>query len=177
MSGTRITGNWDDWRWGGQAINPPGGIGAASFEEIGSTGTYAYEFSNNDLMAFHDLQISHRYKEGTDIIPHIHFVPSTTDTYAGTWTMTWTEHRSVASGTPILGPFTATVSFDQSMIAFAVYSFDFSANMLGTNRKISSTCNITLTLSLIAGASCFLGGFDGHYEVDAHGSEEVTSKD
>jgi hypothetical protein len=168
--------DYNDWRWGGAGINPPGGTAAATLTQIGTTGCYAFGFSNNTSMVFHDLQLPHDYAEGTDLIPHIHWFPSTTATYAGTWTLTYVNWLSIATGAAIQAAASVTVAFNSAMTANEMQTADFSANITGTNRKISSVLTATLSLSLTSGTLCFLGGIDAHYQVNSLGSRTVSAK-
>ncbi len=178
MNNIRISPTvYDDWRWSGTPVNPPGGATPATLAQIGATGAYAYFFDNGDVMCFPDQQIPHNYKEGTAIVPHIHWVPSTTATYTGTWTLVIVDWVSVATGTAKSATTTVTAAFNSAMTADQVQSIDFSANLSGTGRKISSCATFTLSLALTAGTSCYLLGLDGHYEVDSLGSTQITAKD
>jgi hypothetical protein len=171
-----ITGDYDDWRWAGSGVNPPGAVAPAVLTEL-ATDEWHWVFSNNTIMAFPDQQISHDYKEGTDIVPHIHFKPTTTATYTGVFTMVFTGFLSGASGETQESPFTSTVTFDQAMTTDTEYAFDFADNISGTGRKISSVATITLKLSLTAGSGIALLGFDGHYLKDRLGSRQITAKE
>jgi hypothetical protein len=167
--------DWDDWRWAGNAVNPPGAPSPAVLTEI-ATGEWAWLFTNNNTMAFPDQQIPHDYAEGTDIVPHIHWTPTTTATYTGTWTAVITDWLSAANGSAKQAQTTITAAFNAAMTAGQMQSQDFSANLTGTNRKISSMATITLSLALSAGTGCALRGFDGHYRKDRLGSVQITSK-
>jgi len=166
---------WNDWRWAGAGVNPPGVPSPAVLTEI-ATDWWSWLFTNNNVLAFHDLQIPHDYAEGTDIIPHIHWCPTTTATYTGTWTLTINSWLLAANGEPRETPLVVTQAFNAAMTQYQMQSADFSANLLGAGRKISSMATATLSLSLSAGAGCALLGLDGHYQVDGHGSREVLAK-
>lgn len=167
----------DDWRWGGQAINPPGAVTPATLAQIGATGCYAYEYDNGDAMAFHDLQLPHWYAEGTAIPMHIHWVPSTTEAYSGTWTLVYVDWLNAATGADMVGPTTITAAFNVAgATANRMITTSFTPDIPGTGRKISSMAHATLTLSLTKGASCFLCGLDGHPLKDRLGSRTEWTK-
>lgn len=171
-------GLYDDWRWAGQAVNPPGAVTPASFAQIGATGTYAYRFGDGDVMAFHDLQIPHRYREGTDIQPHIHFSFATSGSVDITWTMTYVDWLA-ATGASMNGPTSTTASYSNgSVTANDVVAVDFGSVITGVGRTISSLMHATLSLAVNAGtvSEFFLAGFDGHFQVDALGSDAITAK-
>lgn len=174
------TGLWDDWRWAGQAVNPPGAVAAATFAEIGSTGCYAYRFGDNDAMAFHDLQIPHRYVEGTDISPHIHWIPETTGTVDLTWTMTYVDWSN-ATGASMNGPTTTTATYSSgasSVTANDITLTSFANDISGTGRTVSSCMHATLTLTVNGGtvSEFFLCGFDGHFLCNSLGSDAIGVK-
>jgi hypothetical protein len=68
----------------------------------GSTGIYAYAFSASALnelwIAFH---VNHDYKQGTAFYPHIHWLPSTTNTGTVRWGIEWSA--ASRSGTTLGG--------------------------------------------------------------------------
>jgi hypothetical protein len=166
--------DYDDWTW--LAISTPPSTSPASMADMNSTGIYCWEFTNGKALMFPGLQLPHGYKEGTNLIPHIHWAPSTSATYTGTWTLDYVDWLSVTTGTALGAKQTVTVAFNSSMTAFQVQSADFSATMTGTNRKISSLAAAKLSLSLSAGSSCFLVGLDAHFQKDRLGSTAATTK-
>lgn len=165
---------WDDWRWAAYARVAGGN--APSYSNINATGIYSWEFTNGKELYYNDMQIPHEYKEGTDIVPHIHFCPSTTATYTGTWTFEYIDWLSTLSGSALQVKKTITAAFNASMTAFQMQSVDFVNVISGTNRKISSVMHGKLSLALTAGTSLFMCGFDGHYQKDRFGSNSETSK-
>lgn len=60
----------------------------------GSTGVYAYSFSasvlNEVWLSFH---INHDYEEGTAFFPHIHWIPTDTNTGTVRWGIEWSAAR------------------------------------------------------------------------------------
>lgn len=166
--------DYDDWRWTGSAAAPPSG--PAALADVNATGIYAWEFTNGEALFFPDQQLPHDYKEGTDVIPHIHWMPSTTATYTGTWTLEVIDFLSAAPGAALQAKTTLTAAFNASMTAFQMQTANFSATLTGTNRLISSILHARLSLSLSAGTSCFLNGLEAHYQKDRLGSVQATSK-
>lgn len=167
--------DYDDWRWAGAGVNPPGAPAAATLTEV-ATDEWHYVFANNSVMAFLDQQIPHDYEEGTDIVPHLHWFPTTEATYTGTWTMVFTGWLNISTGTSKSAALTRTLAFNSAMTAGQVQSADFNDIITGVNRKISSCATITLKLALSAGAGCALIGFDGHYKKNSLGSRQITAK-
>ena len=166
--------DYDDWRWTGSAAAPPSN--PAALADVNSTGIYAWEFTNGEALFFPDQQLPHDYKEGTDLVPHIHWMPSTTAAYTGTWTLEFIDHLSAATGAALQAKTILTASFNAAMTAFQQQTANFSANITGTNRLISSTLHARLSLALSVGTACFLNGLDAHYQKDRLGSASITSK-
>lgn len=167
--------DYDDWRWAGSGVNPPGAPVAAVLTAV-NTNEWHWVFANNAVMAFPDQQISHDYAEGTDIQPHIHFVSTTTATYTGTWTMVANLWLGAATGTVKESPLTLTAAFNKAMTAGTEETINFNGVIPGAGRTISSNGTIFLSLALSAGAGLALTGFDGHYQKDRLGSKNITSK-
>jgi hypothetical protein len=174
MATTTYVTPWADVLF--SALARTAGATPASFSDINSTGIYGWEFTNGKELFFPGVQVNHDYVEGSEIIPHIHWMPSTTATYTGTWTLSWIEHVSPVAGTAMSGVQTATLAFNSSLTAWQAQIGNFSANFLGTNAKISRLLQLKLALTLSSGASCFLLGLDGHYQRDGIGSKSATAK-
>ena len=175
MAGNKYSNpSWDDFVFVGHARTV--GAAPADFVNINSTGIYGWEFTNGEELYFPCCQLSHAYKVGTELIPHIHWMPSTSATYTGTWTLEWIEHVSIAAGTAMSSKSTATLAFNSSLTAWQAQIGNFSANLTSTNRGISSIVQLKLSLALSAGTSCFLLGLDAHYQRDGLGSDAATSK-
>lgn len=153
--------------------------------QIASTGVYAWAFQTGDK-AYFQRQILHAFKTGQESWrPHVHWMPTTTATYTGTWTMTLTGH--VTSATPANAPLITTVtrtgSFDVSATAWQghltqlnVNGEDTDAVIDGSAWGISTILFAKLELTLSAGAACVLSGFDLHGQIDALGSREEYAK-
>lgn len=167
--------NYDDWRWAGTGVNPPGALNPAVLTEI-STNEWAWLFVNNTVMAFPDQQLPHDYAEGTNLQPHIHWTPTNSTTYTGTWTVVITDWLSATTGAAKQAQTTLTAAFNAAMIAGQMQSQDFSGVLTGVNRTISSMCTVTLSLALTSGTGCALRGFDAHYQVNTLGSRLITAK-
>lgn len=170
-----VPGEYDDWRWAGSGVNPPGAPNAATLTEI-SANQWCWRFINNNVMVFPDQQVPHGYAEGTDLVPHIHFAPTTTATYTGTWTLVVTDWLSAANGSPRQAQQTTTAAFNLAMTAHQMQTINFSAVLPGLNRKISSCLTAYLSLSLSAGTALYLLGLDAHFINDRVGSPFITSK-
>lgn len=172
--GITVPGDWNDWRWSGRGRST--GPTPPSFLEFAGSGIFCWQFTNAKELHLSDLQLPHDYKEGTDLVPHIHWAPTTTGTYTGTWTLNLIGWLTIDTGEPVTAVQTVTAAFSGSLTAFEMQSQNFSDVIPGAGRKISSIIHARLALSLTAGASCALCGLDAHYQVDRLGSRQVTAK-
>lgn len=172
--GIVIPGDYDDWRWTASAASPPSS--PADLRAVNGTSVLAWTFTNGEALNFPDQQIPHDYLEGSDIVTHLHWCPTTTATYTGTWTLEIVDWLSVATGSAIQAIKTTTIAFNSAMTAWQCQTADFSAVLSGTNRKISSCLHARLSLALSAGTSCQLIGLDGHYLKDRLGSTQIATK-
>jgi len=167
---------YDDWRWGGAGINPVGSASPATLTEV-TTREWSYVFANGNFMAFHDLQIPHDYKEGTDILPHIHVASSTDAAATGTFTMNFFgilgAGQDVAPEAELT--LTAAISIPANKYRRG-YTFDFNGVIPGAGRTISSCGTIQLSYALTSGDGIIMRGFDGHYQKDRLGSRQEYLK-
>jgi hypothetical protein len=167
---------YEDWRWAGHAVNPPGAPVAAVLTEV-TTNEWHWVFGNNAAMAMPDQQIPHDYAEGTDIVPHIHFAAVGNAASTGTWTMRFFgvlgAGNNVAPEAELV--LTAAVNIPINK-ARRGYTVDFSNVIPGAGRTISSMGTFLLSYAKTSGDDMLLRGFDGHYIVDGFGSRLITAK-
>jgi hypothetical protein len=173
---------WDDLDFAvtirsAPADNPP------VWTQVSTTGVYGWAFETGDIAHF-QRQIPHAYKTNqTGWMPHVHWMPTTTATYTGTWTLTLTGH--VTSTTPASAPLITTVTrtgaFNVSATAWQGHLTALDNGTPGTVIEgsawgISTILYAKLVLTLSAGASCMLSGFDMHGEIDSFGSAQEYIK-
>jgi hypothetical protein len=175
MTASVFQPEYDDWEMIGAAsiANPST---TASLDEINSTGIYSWSFTNGEVLGFSPRQLYHSYKEGTVLTPHIHWCPTTSATYTGTWTLDTICWLDSYPNSDLQAVVTLTAAFDSAMTAWQMQSANFNTTLTGTNRKISSIMAAKLTLALSAGTRCHLLGLDSHYQKDRLGSALITSK-
>jgi len=166
--------DYDDWNLVGFA-RAIGGTDPA-FSNINASGIYGWVFTNGKELHFPGAQLPHSYKQGSDLIPHIHWAPTTTGTYTGTWTLTIIDWLDAASGTALSSVTTVTAAFNAAMTAHQIQSQNFSAVIAGLNRKVSSRAMFRLSLALSVGTGCILGGLDCHILKDSLGSDAALTK-
>ena len=157
--------------------NPP------VWTQISTTGVYGWAFENSDVAHF-QRQIPHAFKTNqTGWKPHVHWMPTTTATYTGTWTLTLTGHvtSSTPSEAPLITTITRTGSFDVAATAWQGHLTPLNDGtpgkaIDGSGWGISTILFAKLTLTLTSGAACVLSGFDMHGEIDAFGSDQEYIK-
>lgn len=89
-------GLYDDWRWSGRGRNF--GPTIPAFADLMSSGVHCWQYENGDELHFSDLQIPHDYAEGTDMVPHLHWIPTTSEVYTGVWALEYVDWLSVTTG-------------------------------------------------------------------------------
>lgn len=175
----RLSGNgicYDDMRVGGSlrvGANP-----APTFGQVTGLGNiYLYKYGASTLdNLYATIQMPHKWKQGTDIVPHIHW--TTEDSNAGNivWTLeyTWANYD---------GTFGATTTVEITAANSTAYKhhIDNFATISGTGKTISSVLILRLSRNGAAAADTYastaaLIEFDIHYQIDSHGSDNITSK-
>lgn len=122
------------------------------------------------------VELQHDYKEGEDIVPHVHWYPETTDTGVVRWGL---EYYIVEDGT-VLGNGTIYSEQSASGTAWDEQRADFSA-IDGSSFTIGSQVHFrffrdgTHVNDTFTGNSS-IGTFGIHYPIDTIGSRQITSK-
>jgi hypothetical protein len=177
---------WDDYvtplgpnNWNGVANNPA--LTKLFDDGSSSQGVYAYVFSDGDESLI-TIQMPHKWKEGTTIYPHIHFMctsdVSPADNFGIEYEYTWVDiGEDFAVNTTLSTIDISTgVNTDNMHQAGDITA----AGIDGTGHTISSVllCRIK---RVAASGDNYAGGvaildFDVHYEIDTVGSREMLSK-
>jgi hypothetical protein len=146
---------------------------APNFAQIGATGIYAWQFVNNDELFFY-VQLPHAWDKSA-IYPHVHWHPSTSATYTGSWGLSyvWQNPASTSALSSVETP-TAS-SFNASLTANQSQNNDWGAITL-TNATISALMIMRLSLTLTAGTACILTGVDIHYKRNKHGTIAINTE-
>jgi len=171
---------WDDLRvpMENTRINPANSEPA--FEQIGSTGLYSFAFdaANNDDESLHFVaQLPHGYKEGSDLHPHIHWLPSTTNTGNVVWELDYVA-MAIDGTMGTVQTLEATVAADGTALKHQV---DELGAIDGDGLGISSMLICRLTRLGDDAADTFTGiayamEFDFHYQMDTIGSRQEYVK-
>ena len=142
-----------------------------------NNGLYTLNFEDNKSnQIIFVAQMPHKYKEGTDIYPHIHWLPTTANSGNVVWKFeySWFNVNEAAPTSTTLSTTDATEGDKKHQIA----SF---GPIDGTGKKISSilVCRVwregSDTDDTYSDKAGFLE-FDFHYEVDAMGSRDWFEK-
>jgi len=177
---------WDDYvtplgpnNWRGTSNNPV--LTQLFTNGAGSQGVYANVFSNGDE-ALMTIQMPHRWKEGTDIYPHIHFMAtsdvSPADNFAIEFEYAWADQDEDFPANSTMETVQHSTGENTNNMHQLV---NISSNPLeGAGHTISSVllCRIK---RVAADANDYAGGiaildFDVHYEIDTFGSRQILAK-
>jgi len=172
---------WDDLRVPAQntKLNPT--KSEPNFE-IFTDGLYVYKFSttNDDDESVHFIaQMPHTYKEGSDICPHVHWSPDSTNTGNVRWQL---EYVIVNINGTFAGAATSdTITEAADGVALKHQLAEFTT-IDGTGLTISHIIICRLTrmsssdgLDTFTGNACFFE-FDFHYQKDTQGSRTESAK-
>ena len=177
---------WDDYvtpitkaLFGGSSNDPT--LTKIGDDGAGSAGVWALLFSDGDEVLA-TVQIPHRWKEGTDIIPHIHFMTTTdvapSDNFGIEFEYWWAD---------IGEDFPANTTLETNDIPTGVNSAKqhqtantTSSAISGSGHTISSVLNIRIK-RVVATGDNYAGGiyihdFDIHYQVNTMGSRQELIK-
>jgi hypothetical protein len=165
---------WDDIR---VSFASRGASTAPTFGIFGSGPQFVWTFtqSDNGKYLFCEVQLPHGYKEGSDIIPHVHWAPSTTNTGNVVWVMDYQwQNNGGTYGTNV--SITATEAANGTALKSQMTSF---GAINGAGKSISSI--LLIKFYRYGGSDSFTGsayllGFDVHYEINTVGSRTTTGK-
>ncbi|MDD4412744.1 MAG: hypothetical protein PHR00_03820 [Patescibacteria group bacterium] len=181
----RLTGSavaWEDLRVP-METSKAGGANDPTFVQItnngaGSRGVYAYSFPTNTTARelFFSVQLPHAWLAGTDLHPHIHWVPADANTGNVVWGMecVWNNVNSDIGTTTLNSIVVAASGSKKHIIAHF-------PNMNGSGKDISSmlSCRIFRDSNNVLdtyNSAAYLLETDFHYMVDSFGSDSVGSK-
>lgn len=166
---------WNDINFSGSALKP--GSSSPTWATV-LGGLQGWTF---DAAAVEELQgceeVLHDYKEGSDIIVHIHWRPTTTNTGTVRWGLeySWTNIGATATST-------STIYVEQASTGVVgrhqIIPFP---TIAGTGQKIGSMfqCRLFRDASNVADTytgEAFMAQFGIHYERDTLGSRGVATK-
>jgi len=173
---------WEDLRVPLESTKA-GGAKAPGFAKIidngaGSQGVYSFHFDKNtEEELFFSIQMPHSWIQGTDIHPHIHWMPEDTDTGSVVWGLeyTWVNFGDVMGNTTILE---VTDPADGTALKHQIAEWSI---ISGAGKTFSSMlmCRIFRVAGDAADtydSDCIALEFDVHYQINSLGSEEEYTK-
>jgi len=171
---------WDDLRVPATNTKLTPSKSEPNFESL-INGLYVHKFdtTNADDESIHFVaQMPHKYKAGSDIYPHIHWCPDSTNGGNVYWSFEYT----IADINDTIGASTTddiVVAADGTSLKHQIDSF---STIDGTGLTISHMIICRLTrkstseaTDTFTGNACFLE-FDFHYEIDTMGSRQEFTK-
>ena len=174
---------WDDIRVAGSNTR----VGAtaptlAAFGPSGSLKVMHFESGHNDEVHF-EIQMPHRWKEGTNIYPHVHWTPISTATGNVVWELeyTWISINGTF-GAPGNMASAATAAGGTAWVHKMTGLSEGGNNYIdGTGKTISSMLVCRLHRNGNSGSDTLAADvafleFDIHYEVDSMGSKTYSTK-
>ena len=144
-----------------------------------SGGIQGYLFSPTAANMLHtSSEIVHRYKEGTDIQVHVHWMPTTTNIGAVRWGLEYVWVNN--SGAIASAPTTIYIGTTSVGTAWAHQRSDFPA-IVGTGKTIGSAIVMRVFRDATNAADTFTGNaamiqIGIHYEIDTIGSRSKSDK-
>ncbi len=167
---------WDDLRFPAQGINPPGQVSDPDLEA--ATGMLLFDAAATNVIAG-VAQMPHSWKEGTVIVPHVHWQKTTSAAGNVLWRF---EYDTIVNPGEV-SPLTFANQIDATTPVVGTPDNDTAGENLissfgevDTTDKIISTC-IFWKLSRVGGdaadtygAAARLVEFDIHYQLDSRGS-------
>lgn len=173
---------WDDLRFPAQGINPPGLASDPSVEA--NTGLLLFDATLPNVIAG-VAQMPHAWKEGSAIVPHIHWQKTTSAAGNVLWRFEYdnivnpgevsllTYANSIDQTSPVAGTPDNNTAGENLISSFGEIDM--------TNKDIS--CLVLWKLTRVAGdaldtygADARLVELDIHYQIDSNGSIEQFSK-
>lgn len=176
---------WDDLRLSGSAARV--GVTAPSVDAFGPSGslrTLRFEEGHHDEIYF-EIQMPHAWREGSNIYPHVHWSPVTTEAGNVVWQLDYTwANINDAFPAPTTMTTDATAAGGTAWVHKLSQFKDGSSNEYidGAGKLLSSMLVLRLHRDAGAGSDtltedvAFLE-FDIHYEIDSFGSDEEYIKD
>ena len=172
---------FDDLTFPASGINPPG----LASDPTRSTATGLLEFSGSqDNLLAGVAQMSHKWKEGTTLHPHLHLINPTANALVSRWKFEYNRGNVNGNYENAYGVYTtlATVSHTNPNNVLKHALLDFGDLTMSGYGGVS--CCILWKISRLANSDAAdtdtsaiaLVEFDIHYELDAPGSREELVK-
>ena len=166
---------WEDLRFSAAGINPPGAASDPTRDT--ADGRWVFSASQTNVLAI-QAQMPHEWKEGSIIVPHVHWSPTSTHTGNVLWRLQY-KVANINSAYP--AGYTTVDKLQAGAGVADTHQLASFGNVAMTGYTIS--CILLILLSRIGGdptdtytGTAKLDEFDIHYQVDGFGSYNETSK-
>lgn len=153
-----------------------------AFGPSGSLKVLVFEEGQHDEVHF-ELQIPHTYKEGSNIYPHVHWTPITTEAGNVVWELEYAwSNINGTFGAPGNMASAATAAGGTAWVHKMTDLLEGGNNYIdGTGKTISSMLVCRLHRNAGEGSDSLTEGvafleFDVHYEIDTLGSNTASTK-
>jgi hypothetical protein len=159
--------------------------GTTAPNELAYRSGVVYEFPDGvDRTCYFVVQLPHKYKEGSNVVFHIHWTIDTSGAGGGAENVEWDYSYSASSPTSDNSEqwpaaTTGTQTVDVQNEAQHDHIMDDIVTMTGTNFKISEVIIMSLTRTGSTdsyGGHALLVSADVHYEIDTIGSRQISTK-
>ena len=170
---------WDDLRVAASSAKLLGNSDPDWETMTGSVSQLAFA-SNVDQEVFFSVQLPHSWKLGSNIEPHVHWSPSTTDAGNVTWALEYAVSDIGGDLTPST-TLTITDAASGTALEHQLADMDFIDMSAYTSSGDVSTMLVCRLYRDVDngddyGADAFFHEFDIHYEIDTVGSRAELSK-
>ena len=183
----RLIGNatsWDDVRVSGSQFRS--GVTAPALSAFGPSGnlrTYRFESAKHQEVEF-EIQMPHRWKEGSKIYPHVHWTPISAATGNVVWELeyAWASINGAFGAPSNMASDPAAAGGTAWVHKLSQFKSGGNAYIEGTGQTLSSMLVCRMHRNAGSGSDTLaddvaLLEFDLHYEVDGFGSDEEFVKD
>lgn len=166
---------WEDLRAPATGINPPGQEADPDWD----LSNIGWLFDASGIEVLHIImQMPHSWKQGSNIRPHIHWQPTTTNTGGVYWRM---KYKWTNVGDTDAGSWTTIYVVDPGDGTAYKHQIAAFEEIVGTGKTISSILSIEISRQGGEGTDTYTADalfkeFDIHYEVDSNGSDEEYVK-
>jgi hypothetical protein len=172
-----LVGTWEDLRVPASSVKTRAAVNEPTFAQLaddgaGSHGVYTYMFNQTvEQEVFFNAQLSHGYLEGSDLYPHVHWSPQSTNTGDVKWNFEYTianVNGNFGNTTTITATDTASGTINDHQIAGL-------PTISGTGLTISNMLICRLSRDGSDATDTFTGDaalleVDIHFQKDTRGS-------
>jgi len=155
------------------------GASAPDLVNVNSTGIFLYAFDGSATteQLFGCFEIPHNYREGSDLVPHIHWMPTTTGTGNVKWNIDfWRVNEndvpSVATSISAVGTTTGTAWQSRRSDTTSILGPGVTIGNQVAFRLYRTPADVQDTYA----ADAVVMTFGIHYQIDTLGSRQITTK-